>query len=395
MAERANFWQRLWYGADYVPKKRKPKEEYEDIPWDSFKPERARAEQHVKGLMRTPGSGVTGGTIKTDETGVGVFLNKPGKYKNPPPPRMSEQLKQPSLTLPGKPPATFGSLAGPQEKVKKQRDVVDREPAPLKANTFVGPPQDPSPLNIPGIQLDNLQTKTPDSTPTLPQSPFQPNASLGSRAARPAAARSRELPQMTNSVGDPTTDFAVNTLGRLGVHRTATFDDIRASANPQQLMSELQQRVPNQLHQQEILEAIQDAERQTGVPAHLLLSLARTESNFNAAAVSRTGAKGMFQFTGGTGRDFGLVGAGFDDRADVRKSALAAAKHLKRDAERFGGNIGLALMAYNAGPNAVARALEQFAAGQTPDTRALLDAVDGDAEKLGVIMADMAQESDE
>lgn len=44
--------------------------------------------------------------------------------------------------------------------------------------------------------------------------------------------------------------------------------------------------------------------------------MADKESRFNPAAVSQTGAKGLFQFTGGTGRDYDLVGRGWDIRTD-------------------------------------------------------------------------------
>lgn len=44
--------------------------------------------------------------------------------------------------------------------------------------------------------------------------------------------------------------------------------------------------------------------------------MAQKESAFNPAAVSSTGATGLFQFTKGTGRDYGLVGQQGDARSD-------------------------------------------------------------------------------
>lgn len=109
----------------------------------------------------------------------------------------------------------------------------------------------------------------------------------------------------------------------------------------------------------EFEQAAKEAEASTGIPANLLLSLAAAESAYSADAVSPTGAKGPFQFIGSTGRQYGLVGEGFDDRNDVRKSAQAAAQYLKDLSAQFNGDIGLALMAYNQGPEAVRRAMSQ------------------------------------
>lgn len=322
-----------------------------------------------------------GRPITEDETGVGVFLDR-----TPGPPK-DHKLILPALSEPG--------LRLPQNRSPLTLQGPDSGPAPkdtgsLPVRADQQPPQKPvnipQPLRIPGIQLDNLQTKTGN----VSQSGMVPEEQLPVQA--PVTKSQFGLPQINNSVGDNSHNFAVNTMKRLGVQPTGTFDDVRSQANPQEVMAHLQRAVPEPMHQKEILEAVQEAERQTGVPAHLLLSLAKTESNFNAAAISRTGARGMFQFTRGTGRDFGLIQGDQDNRSDVRASALAAAQHLKRDAERFNGNVGLALMAYNAGPKAVARAMEQMAQGAPMEQvlPEMMEAVNGDSQKLGETMADMA-----
>jgi hypothetical protein len=54
--------------------------------------------------------------------------------------------------------------------------------------------------------------------------------------------------------------------------------------------------------------------------------MALKESNFDPAAVSPTGATGLFQFTKGTGRDYGLVGQQGDARSDPALNTQAFVK---------------------------------------------------------------------
>jgi hypothetical protein len=65
-----------------------------------------------------------------------------------------------------------------------------------------------------------------------------------------------------------------------------------------------------------------------GVPPALLSALINAESAWNPSAVSSTGATGLGQFTKGTGTDYGLVGAGFDNRGDPALNMTAMVKYL-------------------------------------------------------------------
>lgn len=78
----------------------------------------------------------------------------------------------------------------------------------------------------------------------------------------------------------------------------------------------------------------------------LLRSVAITESAGNQFAVSGAGAKGLFQFMGGTARDMGLHG---NDVFDPEKSAQAAAKYLSQLLKANGGDMEKALASYNWG----------------------------------------------
>jgi hypothetical protein len=74
-----------------------------------------------------------------------------------------------------------------------------------------------------------------------------------------------------------------------------------------------------------------DLEKRYGLPGGFLSRTAHIESGGNSNSYNEfSGAKGTFQFIDKTGREYGLVGEGFDDRGDPVKSADAAAR-LARD----------------------------------------------------------------
>lgn len=82
-----------------------------------------------------------------------------------------------------------------------------------------------------------------------------------------------------------------------------------------------------------------------GLPSGLLRGVAATESGGDPNAVSKAGAKGLFQFMPGTAKDMGLKG---NDVYDPNKSAEAAAKYLHYLIMAT-GDTQSALQAYNWG----------------------------------------------
>ena len=92
------------------------------------------------------------------------------------------------------------------------------------------------------------------------------------------------------------------------------------------------------------------ASHRYGVPPRLAMSLAIVESGLRWDVVSRRGAVGVMQVLPSTGAELG-----FDvwDRAQNIEAGVAYLGQLLR---RYGGNVSLALAAYNAGPARVARA---------------------------------------
>ena len=88
-------------------------------------------------------------------------------------------------------------------------------------------------------------------------------------------------------------------------------------------------------------------------------ALAIIESALNPTAVSRAGAKGMWQFMYSTAKLYGLTINSFvDERCDPIKSAHAAAEYLK-DAYKIFGDWNLAIASYNCGAGNVNKAIRR------------------------------------
>ena len=87
------------------------------------------------------------------------------------------------------------------------------------------------------------------------------------------------------------------------------------------------------------------AGRSEGLAAELLRAVMRQESAFYPCAVSRRGAMGLMQLMPTTAAQLGV-----QDPFDPKENVGAGARFLKQLLARYGGDLALALGAYNAGP---------------------------------------------
>ena len=87
-----------------------------------------------------------------------------------------------------------------------------------------------------------------------------------------------------------------------------------------------------------------------GISPALLEALVWQESRWRAGARSPVGAIGLAQLMPGTARDLQV------NPHDPHANLAGGARYLRQQLDRFGGDVELALAAYNAGPGRVQRA---------------------------------------
>ena len=113
----------------------------------------------------------------------------------------------------------------------------------------------------------------------------------------------------------------------------------------------------------DLAERIEDIAMAEGIEPHVAFGLVRAESEFNRRAVSPVGAVGLTQLMPSTARYFrrGVTREALMDRDTNLRIGF---RYLRTLIEKYNGNLELALLAYNRGPERVDQLIR---AGQDPN----------------------------
>ncbi len=106
---------------------------------------------------------------------------------------------------------------------------------------------------------------------------------------------------------------------------------------------------------------VQDKANKYDLDPSLVHAVIKTESNGNPHAISRKGAMGLMQLMPTTASDLSVR-----DPFDPEENIDGGTRYLKYLIDRFGGDLTLALAAYNAGPKTVEKTR---AVPQIPETK--------------------------
>lgn len=120
----------------------------------------------------------------------------------------------------------------------------------------------------------------------------------------------------------------------------------------------LQQLIETNLYQPRQLPVLTAAARAEQVPVSLLLGVAKQESRFQSSVRSVVGAAGLLQLMPETAAELAGRPLSEAELDDPGRNALLGGRYLRDLLQRWNGDPLLAVASYNAGPNAVARWLD-------------------------------------
>ena len=127
-------------------------------------------------------------------------------------------------------------------------------------------------------------------------------------------------------------------------------DGVRRVANVAAAIAPASVPAVPEAHRRTLWPVVQETATKHGLDPHLVDLVIRMESGYNPRAVSPKGASGVMQLMPSTAKLYGVR-----DVFDAVENIRGGTKYLADLLRRFGHDLRLALAAYNAGPEAVAR----------------------------------------
>ncbi|MDR2770793.1 MAG: lytic transglycosylase domain-containing protein [Clostridiales Family XIII bacterium] len=213
-----------------------------------------------------------------------------------------------------------GAVAPPPEYTEETADVIVFEPAPLQ--------------NVRPVDLEQCPVLVKDGIVYLPLRVFAGSEALGWNLYYDAyfgicvstnedIAASEFFPETEANYNKGLVQYIRSVNGNLSASRA-----------------------------QELVFMLRRAAEVNELDEKILIAVMQKESRFNATAVSRSGAVGLMQFMPQTAAGLGLS---VEQLYDAKTSIDYGAAYISRSLENYGGNIDLALSAYNQGSGNVSR----------------------------------------
>ena len=152
------------------------------------------------------------------------------------------------------------------------------------------------------------------------------------------------------SANKPNSGDTLNDLQTLGTEVQAYIFHNRTRVWSPNFILQTRQAAWKPLSNPQLESLITKYSRYYSVDPSLIRAVMRHESGFNTQAVSPKGAQGLMQLMPGTAALMGVR-----DPFDPEQNIAGGVGYLRRCLDRFQHNVPLAVAAYNAGPEAVAR----------------------------------------
>lgn len=136
--------------------------------------------------------------------------------------------------------------------------------------------------------------------------------------------------------------------GRNEVFLPASLNSLSVKSQEAHMTQLTENKTATSQHKNDYTHLIKKAAERFQLPARLISSVIKHESNFNSQTVSHAGAQGLMQLMPGTAKFLGVKNS-FDPEQNI----IGGARYLRQMLDQFDGQINVALAAYNAGPGNV------------------------------------------